>query len=150
MFFIFHICFISLCSCWCYEFCSRIKTCAITAEIKKYKSIIKKRKKHDCKKKHDEIELLGKPKLNNIKVVTSKSLIDSYITHSEFVSVNNVLREYNEMKDRNKHFSEKYCMKTLETTNKISSVRKAKQNRLMFLSNCAVCGRKKSTFIKNK
>ena len=37
-----------------------------------------------------------------------------------------------------------------KTTNEISSVRKAKQNRLMFLSNCAVCGRKESTFIKNK
>ena len=29
----------------------------------------------------------------------SKALIDSYISHDEFVSVNNVLREYNEMKE---------------------------------------------------
>ena len=28
--------------------------------------------------------------------------------------------------------------------------RKTKQNRLMLLSNCAVCGQKKSNFIKNK
>ena len=34
--------------------------------------------------------------------------------------------------------------------NKNSSVRKTKQNRLMLLSNCTVCGMKKSTFIKNK
>ena len=27
-----------------------------------------------------------------------KALIDSYISHDEFVSVNNALREYNEMK----------------------------------------------------
>ena len=31
-------------------------------------------------------------------MLTSKSLIDSYISHDELVSVNNVFREYNEMK----------------------------------------------------
>ena len=36
------------------------------------------------------------------------------------------------------------------TEDKISNVRKSKQNRLMLLSNCAVCGNKKSNFIKNK
>ena len=70
-----------------------IKICAITAKIKKYGSIIKKKKK-----KHDKIVLLGKDKLNTIEVLISKSLIDSYISHDEFVSINNVLREYNEMK----------------------------------------------------
>ena len=71
-----------------------IKICAITAGIKKYKSIIKKKKK-----KHDKIVLLGKDKLNTIEVLISKALIDSYISHDEFVSVNNVLREYYEMKN---------------------------------------------------
>ena len=70
-----------------------IKTCAIIAGIKKYKLIIKKKKK-----KHDKIVLLGKYKLNIIEVLISKALIDSYITHDEFVSVNTLLREYNEMK----------------------------------------------------
>ena len=70
-----------------------IKTCAIIAGIKKYKLIIKKKKE-----KHDKIVLLGKCKLNTIEVLISKALIDSYITHDEFVSVNNLLREYNEMK----------------------------------------------------
>ena len=42
----------------------RIKICAITAVIKKYKSIIKKKKK-----KHDKIVLLGKTKLNSIEVL---------------------------------------------------------------------------------
>ena len=32
----------------------------------------------------------------------SKALIDSYISHDKFVSVNNVLRECNEMKEENK------------------------------------------------
>ena len=68
-----------------------IKLCVITAGIKKYKSIIKK------KKKHDKILMLRKDKLNTIGVLISKALIDSYISHDEFVSVNNVLREYYEM-----------------------------------------------------
>ena len=42
--------------------------------------------------------LLAKNKLNTIKVLISKDLIDSYINH-KLVSVNNVLREYNEMKN---------------------------------------------------
>ena len=69
-----------------------IKIWVITAETKKYKSIIKKRSK--C----DKIVLLGRVKLNAMEVLISKDLIDSYITHDKFVSVNIVLREYNETK----------------------------------------------------
>ena len=43
----------------------------------------------------------GKTK-SDIKVIISKALIDSYFIHKEFVSVNNVLREYNEMKKKKK------------------------------------------------
>ena len=57
-----------------------LKSCAIFAGIKKYKSIIKKKKK-----KHDKIVLLAKSKLNSIEVLTSKALIDSVISHDEFV-----------------------------------------------------------------
>ena len=42
--------------------------------------------------------MLGKSKLNTIEVLISKYLIDPYIRHDKFVSVNNALREYNEMK----------------------------------------------------
>ena len=48
-----------------------LKICAITAGIKKYKSIIKKKKK-----KHDKAVLLGKDKLNTIEV-----LLRPYSTH---------------------------------------------------------------------
>ena len=72
-----------------------IKICAITAGINKYKSIIKKKKK-----KHDKIVLLGKDKLNTIQVLISKHLIDSYVSHDEFVSINDILREYYEIKER--------------------------------------------------
>ena len=50
------------------------------------------------KKKHEKTVLLGKDKLNTIEVLISKALIDSYISHDEFVSVNNVLTEYNKVK----------------------------------------------------
>ena len=76
-----------------------INICAITAGIKKHKSIIKKNKK-----KHDKIVLLAKDKLNTIDVLIT-SLIDSYIhtlIDSQSVSVNNVLREWNEMKEETK------------------------------------------------
>ena len=43
--------------------------------------------------------LLAKDRLNTIKVLISKTLIDSYISHDETISVNNVLREYNEMEE---------------------------------------------------
>ena len=59
-------------------------------------SIIKK------KNKYDKIVLLVKTKLDTIKDLFSKFLIDSYISHDKFVSVNNALREYNEMKEKKK------------------------------------------------
>ena len=52
--------------------------CAIAAGIKKYKSIITKKKK-----KHDKIVFLSKSKLNSIEVLISKLLIDSNIIHDE-------------------------------------------------------------------
>ena len=71
-----------------------LKICATTPEIQKYKWIIKKKKK-----KYDKIVLLAKTKLNTIKILISKTLINSCINHDEFVSVNNMLREYNETKE---------------------------------------------------
>ena len=65
-----------------------LKICAITAIIKKYK-------------KHDKILLLAK--LNRIDVIISKALIDSNISHDEFVLINNVLKEYEKMKEEIKN-----------------------------------------------
>ena len=52
-------------------------------ESKSINQLYKKRKKQ-----HDEIVLLGKANLNTIEVLISKSLIDSYISHDEYASVN--------------------------------------------------------------
>ena len=71
-----------------------LKMCAISVEIKMYKSIIKKNRKM-----HNKIVLLGKFKLDTIETLISKF----YSSHKRFVSVNNVLREYNEMKKETKN-----------------------------------------------
>ena len=49
-----------------------VKTFAITAGTKKYKSVIKKEKK-----KHDKIVLLGKSKLDTNEVVIFKALVST-------------------------------------------------------------------------
>ena len=61
-------------------------------------SIIRKKKK-----KHNKILLLAKTTLNSIEVLISKALIESNITHDEFVSINNVLKEYDDIKEEIKN-----------------------------------------------
>ena len=55
------------------------------------------------KEKRDKVVSLGKSKLDIIEVLVSKALVDSYISHDEFVSVNDVLRENNELKEEIKN-----------------------------------------------
>ena len=71
----------------------------------------------------------------------SVSLSDSYIKNDEFLSVDNVIREYSEMKEEirnseNAIYNIKKLWKTIvsgvkNTGNKNSSVRRIRQNRLM-------------------
>ena len=42
---------------------------------------------------------LAKSKLNNVEVLISKALIDSIISHDEFVLVNNAPEEFDVMKE---------------------------------------------------
>ena len=74
------------------SFAIGLKVYAITAGIK-YKSVIKKKKK-----RNDKIVLLAKAQLNTIEVLISKALIDSNISYDEFVLINNMLKEYDDMK----------------------------------------------------
>ena len=71
-----------------------LKICAVAAGIKMFKSIIKKKKK-----KNDKMVLLAKAKLNSIEVLIFKVLINSNISHDEFVLINNVLKEYDDMRE---------------------------------------------------
>ena len=75
-----------------------LKICIITSGIKKYKPIIKKNQK-----KHNKIELLAKTKLNSMEVLISKALIDSNISHDEFILINNELKQFYDMKEEIKN-----------------------------------------------
>ena len=57
--------------------------------------VIKKKKKE-----YNKLVFWGNSKSNTIKVLISNALIDSYITHDKFVSVDNVLRESSEIKKK--------------------------------------------------
>ena len=107
--------------------------------------------------------MLGQDKLITTEVLISKALIDSYLIHDEFVSVNNTLREYKKMKEKIKNPETSLCVtyyiKTMETycisckkntANENSSARKNKQNRSILLSSCVTYVKKKLTFICNK
>ena len=66
---------------------------AITAGMKKYNLVIKKKEK-----KLNKIVLLAKTKLNSIEFLISKDLTDSSISHDEFPLLNNVVNEYDSIK----------------------------------------------------
>ena len=70
-----------------------LNICAIIARIKKYKSIIRKKKK-----KHYKIVLLTKTNLDCIKELISRSLTDSYIERNYYHLID-VLRKYDYMKE---------------------------------------------------
>ena len=72
-----------------------LKICAITAAIEEYLSELLKKKERSP----NSIVLLTKTKLNTIEALIFKDLIDSCINNEEFVSVNNVCREFNEIKE---------------------------------------------------
>ena len=79
-----------------------LKICVITAETKTYKLTIKEKKK-----KPDKIVSLAKSKLKSIQFLISQALIDSNISHDEFVLSNNVLKEFDNIKEEMKNYNDK-------------------------------------------
>ena len=102
MFFHFWFCFFSWYSNELRSSSIGLNSCAITAGIKKYKSIIKKNQKNNVK-----IVFLTKSKLNTIEVLNPKALIDSNLSHEEFVLINNLLKEFYDIKEELKSFNNK-------------------------------------------
>ena len=78
------------------SFAIGLRICTIAAKIKKL--IIKKKEKKD-----DQIVLLATAKLNTIEVLISKTLIHSNISDDQFVFINNMLKEYGNMKEETKN-----------------------------------------------
>ena len=71
----------------------RLKICLEIEGMKKYKSKIKNKKK-----KHDEIILLAKSKLNSTEFFIPKALIDLNISrHDEMFLINNALKEFHDI-----------------------------------------------------
>ena len=52
--------------------------------------------------------MLAKAKLNTMEFLISKTLIYSDVNHDEFVVVNDVLKEYKDMKETIKNFDQKF------------------------------------------
>ena len=48
--------------------------------------------------------MLGKAKLTGIEVLISKALNDSNISYDDFFIINNVLKEYDDMKEEIKNY----------------------------------------------
>ena len=130
------------------------KICATAARIKKYKSIIKKKKK-----KHDKILLSLKSKWNSIEVLISN------ISHNEFVWISNVPKEFDDMKEEIKNYNDKwkfklsmkkmlcYCLKCKckkNTESRNPKVVKNKNGKIMPLSKSSVYNSKKSKFLKEQ
>ena len=78
------------------------KICVITAGIKKYISIIKKKKKS-----HEKILSLSKFKSNRVEALISRALINSNISHNDFVLIKVVPKEFDDMKEEIKNSNDK-------------------------------------------
>ena len=63
-------------------------------EVKRHNLFIKKKRK-----KHGKIVLTAKIKLSTVKFFIFEALINLFVNHDEFVSINNVVRVYNEIKE---------------------------------------------------
>ena len=74
----------------------------ITARIKTYKSVIKKKKKN-----YDKISSLAKSKLNSPEVLISRALTDSNISQGELVLINDVPKELDDIKEETKNPNKK-------------------------------------------
>ena len=111
--------------------------------------------------------LLAKSMLNIIEVLLSRALIDSYITHNEILSGNNVIREYAGMKEVNKNLKTStvhqrplriyktmlsYYLKSTKKTTEIknSHIALRNQGKLVLLSKYLLGDSKKSRFIKEQ
>ena len=72
--------------------------CVTATGIKKYKSIIKKKKK-----KHDKILSLAKSNLSGIGILIFKALNDSNVSHNKVCLINKVPKELDDFKKEMKN-----------------------------------------------
>ena len=111
--------------------------------------------------------MLAKNKLNVIEILMSQALNDLDVSHEEFVKIIREKDKSEEIKKnvKNDGMSKKllvnkviykemmnsYCLVCKRNTeNRDSKVVKTKNGRYMLSSKCAVCGSKKSRFVKEQ
>ena len=80
-----------------------------TGLIKKLLSITRNKKK-----KHDEILVLAKSKLNSIESLVSQALIDMEISHEEFITILNEKEKYEKMKEN---------IRTIKSSGKLNKIK---------------------------
>ena len=93
--------------------------------------------------------LLAKTELNTIAVLISAAWIDSYINHNEFVSVNNVLQKYNDMKEEIK-ICENCASFKKNTTNENSNFKETNQMNYCLYKTVVFVARKNRGLLKMK
>ena len=81
-----------------------------TGRVRKLQSITRNKEK-----KHDNILILAKSKLNSIETLVSQALIDMEISHEEFVPIFKEKDKHEKMKERIRNLSEKLEEKTENT-----------------------------------
>ena len=74
-----------------------------TAIVKKLLNITRNKKK-----KHDEILMSAKSKLNSIETLVSQTLIDMEIRHEEFITILKEKDKYEKMEDNLRSHNKKY------------------------------------------
>ena len=82
----------------------------ITGIVKKLLNITRNKKK-----KHDEILMLAKSKLDSIETLISQALIDMDISHEEFVTILKEKDKYEKMKENLRSENEEYKIMRLSS-----------------------------------
>ena len=81
--------------------------------------------------------MLARSKLNSIESKISEALMNNQINHEDFMTIRNTMIFY--------------CLKCKKNTESINPrVLKSNNGKTMILSKCAICGSKKSKFIKKQ
>ena len=100
-----------------------------TGIIKKLLKVTRKKKK-----KHNEIVMLAKSKLNSIENLMSQVLIDLDILHEEFKTIVNEKEKYEQMKEN---------IRNIKSSNELSEnsrcIRGNSENARIFLKNSVLC-----------
>ena len=113
--------------------------------------------------------MLARSKLNSIEGKISEALINNQISHEDFITIINEERNYRELKESIRMMKGQedkkqillnlfkyktmlsHCLKCKKNTESVNPRVSATSNgRTMILSKCAICGSKKSKFIKNQ